>query len=255
MNNTMHTSVALPSWNGEPVHSHFGLLPTAKAGSVGRSEELVSQRKEALKHGSYSIVAPLRGRALRDAHRLRARVFCQELGWVGSRTTDYEIDEFDAGAKHLGVLDRNQLLVGTVRFLTSSHEWLMERHFAGLLPLNFSALKRQSAIEVSRLAVDCEARATRVVGARSVVELLYKGIFRYCHARSIDSAYIVVSSGILKHLKVRSMPVRPIGPIIRMPDGVAAVAAVLDWAAFLDSTDERQRRLRSWFLEDECEHD
>jgi N-acyl-L-homoserine lactone synthetase len=255
MNNTMHTSVGLPSRNGEPQHSRLGLLAAASARSVGRAEERAFHREELLRHGSHSIVAPLRGRALREAHKLRARVFCQELGWVGTRTTDYEIDEFDASARHLGVLDRNERLVGTVRFLTSSHEWLMERHFSNLLPPNFDELKQQSALEVSRLAVDSGARATRVDGSRSVVELLYKGIFRYCRARSIDSAYIVVSAGILKHLKVRSMPVRPIGPITRMPDGVVAVAAVLDWAAFLASTDERQRKLRSWFLENECERD
>lgn len=208
-----------------------------------------SNTKHHFEEGPYRVVWPIDNEQLLAAHKLRAEVFCRELRWVGSDDTQMEFDEFDLGAHHLGVIDESESVVGTLRFLLPTQEWLMERYFSKLLPPNFRFLKQEDTVEVSRMAVNSAMRGLKVTRGRGVADMLYKGIFRYCMEQRKTKAYIVISRAVLKHLRVHRMPVRTIGPEVKMPDGVKAVAAVLDWKKLIESTNSGDKKLLSWFGE------
>lgn len=197
----------------------------------------------------YEIIYPLEGRRLMESYRLRSNVFTKELRWAGEETSNFEVDEFDRYSEHLGVVDDSGRLVATIRFLSNSSAWLAEKHLAKTLPENFLDLKcSEPTLEVSRMSVDPSVRAVSVDGRWSVVDLLYKGIFRYCMDKSIYKAYASVSLAVLRHLRKSNMPAKQVGPVVRMPDGVRTALIVLDWDSFLVDPSESVRDRLEWFF-------
>ncbi len=198
----------------------------------------------------YRIEYPLKGRRLMESYRLRSKVFTRELNWVGEISSNFEVDEFDRFAEHLGVIDENDNLVATIRFVSNSQVWLSEKYFPKILPENFYQLKSEEpTVELSRLSVDPSVRAVSVDGKWSVVDLLYKGVFRYCMDHSIYKAYTPVSLSLLRHIRRSNMPARKVGPVVTMPDGVKTTLVLVDWDEFLlDTSDDRKAKL-DWLMD------
>ena len=194
----------------------------------------------------YKIKFPLKNNQLINSYKLREQVFCKELNWAQSTKELLEIDEFDKNSQHLGVTDKHDNLLGTLRFTPSQHEWLMEKYFEDLLPLDFRYLKNRNSAEVTRMAIDSDSRAICVIDGRSIADLLYKGIYDYCKLNKLTRVYIVVSTSVLRHLKIRRMPVKSIGKSKVMPDGVKAVAAVIDWEVLMNSDNTKDKRFLKW---------
>jgi len=195
---------------------------------------------------TYQLKFKLKGKELLDSYRLRAKVFCNELKWVGDDNTKFETDAFDKTSNHLGVISEHTGLVGTLRFTSHQHEWFMERYFSKLLPDNFNQLKVPTSVEISRMAVENSIRACCMADGKKVVDLLYKGIYRYCHSRKITHAYIIISKSIFRHLRMHRMPIKLIGREVTMPDGVKTVAAELDWNALYQSNNIKDQIFLEW---------
>jgi N-acyl-L-homoserine lactone synthetase len=195
---------------------------------------------------NYQLKFQLKGKKLLDSYRLRAKVFCQELKWVGDNNTTFEIDEFDKISNHLGIINAKKDVVGTLRFTAHQHEWFMERYFPQLLPENFDKLKLPTSVEISRMAVENNIRACCNAEGKKIVDLLYKGIFQYCQARKITNTYLVVSTAIFRHFRMHRMPIRVISPVVVMPDGVKTVSAVLDWNTLYQSNNIKDQIFLEW---------
>jgi len=226
---------------GELLVLPSDMAPKQWAAYAGLDPRVVESDKP-----SYNIKFPLLKKYLLDSYRLRAKVFCQELKWVGKSNTRVEIDEFDRVSEHLGIINPVGNIVGTIRFTSNDNAWMMEKYFPELLPENFDRMKGKHSVEVSRMAVSQSARVIHNTDGRGIAELLYKGIFNYCESRSISYIYIVVSTTVLRHLKMHRMPAQTIGPKVIMPDGVEAVAAVIDWTKLFQSANARDKVFLDW---------
>lgn len=195
---------------------------------------------------NYRIKYHLKGKNLLDSYRLRASVFCHELKWVGNNDTEFEVDEFDKKSSHIGIIDSREDVVGTLRLTSHENYWFMEKYFTNLLPGNFQKMKLPSSIEATRLAVDNGLRAQPIKDQKGIVDLLYKGAFCYCQTHEISHIYIIASISILKFMRLHRMPVRAIGEITTMPDGIEAVAAVIDWGALFHSNNLKDKKFLEW---------
>jgi N-acyl-L-homoserine lactone synthetase len=101
-------------------------------------------------------------------------------------------------------------------------------------------------MECSRLAVDRRFRAREALRGFNVTDLVVKGVYRCCLAHGHRHLAIVVSTTVLKYLCSRGIPCVAAGEPVTMPDGVQAVAALLDWDQVTHHPDER---LRAWYGE------
>jgi N-acyl-L-homoserine lactone synthetase len=182
---------------------------------------------------------------LEQAHRLRADVFCRELGWVGSWLDPTEHDEFDGRATHVVVADRACEIVATVRLIPGDATWMLDGVFRDLVA-GRAILRRTDAMEASRLAVAKRARSARarLSNGKRVADLVYKAAYVLCSLRRVRYLYMVTSETVLRHMSSAGLPCVPIASPTMMPDGVSAVPIVLDWERL--GPDEA---VRAWYRE------
>ncbi len=110
-----------------------------------------------------------------QAHRLRHRVYCEELGWVPRSETLLETDEYDRHATFIGVLDQHQTLLASCRLHLPGMPFMIEREFSSLIGAWHTIRKQNDTAEVSRSCVAQEAR--RVLCAEAPVPI---GCLRWC---------------------------------------------------------------------------
>jgi N-acyl-L-homoserine lactone synthetase len=175
---------------------------------------------------------------LQKIHELRASVFCRELQWVGSPADRCEQDQFDEGSTHIAVLAPDGDLAATARLLSGDAPWMLHGVFRDLVP-TIEMLKRESAIEASRLAVAGRFRGVRLGNGMRVSDLLYKAAHLLCRSTGVRYVYMVVSNVVLRHMTCAGLPCAPIGPPKRMRDGVIAIPVLLDWRRIDESTVRR----------------
>jgi N-acyl-L-homoserine lactone synthetase len=203
-----------------------------------------------IEEGGYVVKTIVEEDDLVKAYRLRHSVFAEELRWVPEASNELEIDEYDAHAVHFGVFDAQERLVAYVRLLTADHPFMLEREFRCVLGQDRSIRKNADTAELTRFCVDATARAQMIVtemGVFGVFMLLFKGVYDWCLQQGIGIIYGVTEKVIHKLLTIKGYPYRMIGMPKHMPDGVVALAVILDWREFERINKVKRPELLRWF--------
>lgn len=213
-----------------------------------------------IEEGGY-VVKTLRTREEREmAYRLRHRIFCEELGWVSRREKLLEIDEYDCDRETVsfGVFDEKGNLNAYLRLIPTSRPSMLEDIFSFLIGPGHEFRKDAHTAEISRLCVALEARKDSVsgnFGAHHVSMLLYKGVYNWCLQNGVRSLYLVVEEKVYRLLNARGFPCELLGEGREMPDGVKAVAALMDWREFEFRNFVKRPDMLKWFSQtrsDQC---
>ena len=184
------------------------------------------------------------------AHKLRHKVFCQELGWVEGTADMLEMDAYDENAQFVGVFDAQQNLKAFARIVLPGQTFMMEREFRDLVGADHQIRKKDDTAEISRLCVESEARNERFsasFGVQNISMLLYKGLYRLCLQQRIRYLYLVVEEKVFRLLCAKGFPCTSVGEPKVMPDGVIAVAAMLDRRKFERLSKLKRPKMFSWF--------
>jgi N-acyl-L-homoserine lactone synthetase len=176
---------------------------------------------------SYVVKWQLTPTERRQVHALRADVFCRELEWVGAPSDRLERDGLDPYATQLAVVFGSEI-VGTVRLAAYDAPWMLDGVFRGLLPEE-GIRRGADCVEASRLAVAHRWRRARLENGAAVSDLLYKATYAFCRLRGVRRVYMVTSDVVLRLMRRSGLPVTALAAPTQMPDGVRAVALVLDW--------------------------
>jgi N-acyl-L-homoserine lactone synthetase len=187
-----------------------------------------------------------------QAHCLRYEVFCQELKWTPENQEMMERDEYDESAIFLGVFKKQERLVAYLRLLLPDKPFMLEKVFSMLVEADHVIRHLDDTAEVSRLCVTSDAKHDIIhcgFGVNSITLLLYKGVYHWCLSNAIRYIYLVVEPKLLRLLKIKGYPCRSIGPSKIMPDGVSAVAAMMDWREFETLNAVKNPKMLEWFIQ------
>jgi len=182
------------------------------------------------------------------AYQLRHQVFCRELGWVPAQEGGLEIDEYDRFAIPFGILDRQGGVKGYLRAVRGDQGFMIEREFSQMVDKSHPIRKVADTVEISRLCVVPGERG-RPSGEYPVFMVLTKGLYRWCLQNGVRYLYLVVEQRVHRLLSASGLPSRLIGEPQVMPDGVTALAALLDWREFETMNALKRPRLLEWFSE------
>jgi len=185
-----------------------------------------------------------------QAYHLRHRVFCHELGWAPQRENAREMDEYDNRAIFLGVFDEKDRLLAFLRLIMPQTTFMLENEFSLLVGPEHKIRKEDDTVEVSRLCVDPEARGYRIsgsFGSYNISMLLYKCVYHWCIRMNIRYLYLVVEKKIYRLLHLNGFPCKIIGKPKTMPDGVIALAAIMDWREFEIFNEIKRPKTLKWF--------
>lgn len=169
------------------------------------------------------------------AYKLRKEIFCDDLNWVNNRNRDIEVDDYDAYATLIGVLDATNKLLGTLRIIPAQCAMMIEKEFACLIKYTHQIIKTPRAVEISRLCIHKSIphdRQTRVSHA------LYKGAYNWCLKNTVQFLYVVVGYKMLRNLRLVGFPCQSIGPVLPLAGGYLSMAAMVD----LNKLDKAARR-------------
>jgi N-acyl-L-homoserine lactone synthetase len=159
------------------------------------------------------------------AYKLRKKIFCDELNWVNNRDHDIEVDDYDAYATLIGVLDATNKLLGTLRIIPAGYAMMIEKEFACLIKKTHQIIKSPRAAEISRLCIRKSIRHNRQA---RVSHALYKGAYNWCLRNTVQFLYVVVGHKMLRHLRLVGFPCQSIGPILPLAGGYLSMAAMVD---------------------------
>ena len=205
-----------------------------------------------ISEGGYIVKTLRNGQELDQAYRLRHRIFCEELGWVQPDESGLEVDTYDHDEKTVcfGVFDGEGSLKACLRLIPTIRPTMLEDIFSFLIGPGHEYRKDAHTAEISRLCVAPEARKGSVqgnFGAHHVSMLLYKGVYNWCLQNGVRSLYLVVDEKVHRLLKAGGFPCELLGEGREMPDGVKAVAALMDWREFEFRNFVKRPRLLQWF--------
>lgn len=185
------------------------------------------------------------------AYQLRYRVFCQELGWVPPRESKLEIDEYDNHAVPFGVFDDMGRLLAYMRLIKPEVPYMLEKEFMCMVAPDHQIRKEPDTVEISRVCLAPEARTDQIAGNFGVTSLsllLYKGVYQWCLANSIRYLYLVMEKKVFRLIRARGFNCELVGQPVVMPDGVEAVAAILDWRKFEALNGRKRPKMLAWFI-------
>jgi acyl homoserine lactone synthase len=188
----------------------------------------------------------------RQAHYLRYQIFSQQLKWTKENPERMERDEYDEGAIFLGVFGKEKRLAAFLRLLPPEKPFMLEKVFSMLVGADHVIRHLDDTAEISRLCVASDARHGTIscsFGVNGITLLLYKGVYHWCMGNAIRYLYLVVEPKLLRFLKIKGYPCRSIGPTKIMPDGVSAVAAMMDWREFETLSAVRNPKMLEWFIQ------
>ena len=109
------------------------------------------------------------------AYRLRHKVFAETLRWVSLTEDGQEVDLYDLWGTTIGLVKHDETLLGLVRILPASGEFMLERDLRMLLPQGHVLRKERDTAEITRLALDPAIR-DKGLSARLLLTLI-KGIY------------------------------------------------------------------------------
>jgi acyl homoserine lactone synthase len=194
----------------------------------------------------------LQARDVPSAYGLRHKVFAQELRWVPQSDDGLERDVYDAHALHFGVF-RDRKILSYLRLVSPEHRYMLEKEFRALVSPDHDIRKAPDTREVSRLCVSFDERGTKVrtsLGSLGVSMLLYRQVYQWCVPNKVRYLYLVVEYKVLRLLKMFGFPCVLVGEPTRMPDGVVAAAAIMDWREFEAKNLLARPELVEWFNQD-----
>jgi len=194
----------------------------------------------------FRTICGLNSQDMFDYYHLRASVFRSELRWLGSPSDDIDIDPLDTNAVHFLTISPGDKVIAALRILPTNETWMLDEYFPMLIPADTN-LHTSDACEISRLAVDKEWRNYEIEPDLTVAEILYKGVFQYCLSHQIRFCNMVTTRALVCHLRKKGLPVKVIGKQ-RMPDGLLAIMAQLDWFSFINRNSQRCPTRLSWYL-------
>ncbi len=203
-----------------------------------------------IREGGFSVRNILTPDEMVQAWHLRHRIFSQELKWVPVSDDALERDAYDEGAVFFGVFDEDNRLRAFLRLILPERPFMIEREFLSLVSPGHGIRKEDDTVEVSRLCVAPEARSETIsgnFGVHAISLLLYKGIYQWCRANWIRHLYLVVEQRVFRMLRAKGFPCEAVGEPQVMPDGVVAVAAVMDWKRFEALSAMKRPALLEWF--------
>ena len=181
---------------------------------------------------------------LRQACRLRHRVFAEKLRWVPERNDQLESDVYDAWSTSIGLFS-NQQLLGMVRMTPAPFPFMLESEFSGCLVGTHRVRKNLDTAEITRLAID-PAIVDRGLSAK-LMRTIFKGIYQWAHPNHIRYTYLVVESKLLRILQHMWTSCDPLGPPVALPPAKAlSVAAIMDLVQCENVLAQKKPRLMEW---------
>jgi len=169
---------------------------------------------------------------LRQSYRLRADIFGRRLGWDVDVLQGQEVDIFDQlSAEYLVLLDMDDNVIGTVRFLPTDGPTMLTTVFADLLTNTIPLLP--NLIEASRFCID-----TRKVKNREVINTATRGLLaamvEWALSRQYPSIAVVVDLRMERILRragwslARSSTPQPMGKVIGMAGQLPVSQQILE---------------------------
>lgn len=200
--------------------------------------------------GKYGVREISTEEDLLKSYRLRHEIFCGELRWVPPNPEMIEIDNYDEKAISFGVFNPQNKLASYLRLLTAEGEFMIEQEFAEMVSAEHSIRHDKDTAEISRLCIAQESRRELVsteFEKRSTSVVILKGIYHWCKANSVRYLYAVTEYKIYRLACAKGFPFKLIGAPKAMPDGVVAVAMLLDWEEFEFINTLKRPELLKWF--------
>ena len=164
-------------------------------------------------------------------YRLRNRVYAKEKGWAPDQSTGMEQDHYDNQnsiyvAVSAPVEDGAERVMGCLRAIPLSFKVMLDDEFRSLIP--GGTLIRESAIEITRIAVDKEYR-------RKGIDLyIYRELVRWSRENNIIHWYFAVEPKYLLCLNRLGIEAVNIGEKFIFPDGVEVLAGYIDLPKVLE---------------------
>jgi len=193
----------------------------------------------------------LHGAELHKAYKLRHKVYAEELGWVKTTENRLEIDNYETDSTTFGVFNNEHKLLATLRLIPHQRQYMLESDFSNLVSPDHTILKTPETAEITRLCIDQEHRNVYCdypFGKSTFSLLLYHSLYKYCKENNIRFLYMVVEYKVLRLLCLLGFPCQKIGDPVKMPDGVSAVAAILDWREFERINVTKKPAMLKWFI-------
>lgn len=203
-----------------------------------------------IEEGGYSVRTLTDAADLQQAFHLRHRIFCEELGWVPETDDRMEIDEYDINAIPFGVFDTDNILRAYLRLIYTNKPFMLKDIFGSLVSPDHMLKRDTNTAEVSRLCVAPEARRDSVsgnFGAHNISMFMYKGVYHWCLENEVRYLYLVVEEKIFRLLNAKGILCTMIGEPHQMPDGVNAVAGIIDWREVEVKNSVLRPKMLDWF--------
>lgn len=174
---------------------------------------------------------------IHECYELRHQVFAEELKWVDTNTDQQEVDQFDLSSSHI-VASMEGSVKGYMRITPENNRWLLTEVFPFLIENYEEHQFLDNSVEVTRLAVDQAFRGNKEHNNFSMLDMLIKGLLQYSLKSECKHWYIVVSEQVFRLLNKKGLNCVPLGPVVKMPDGVRTLAARIDVDEFVSNCDE-----------------
>ncbi len=182
---------------------------------------------------------------LEEAHRLRHKVFSQNLKWVPSSEDELEVDPYDALATSVGLFSGSGRLLGMFRLLSTQGPFMLEKEFRSVLLPGCSLRKERDTVEITRLTVDPSLNEKGLSSRMMLV--LFKGVYQWSIGNDIRYLYMVVEKRFLRVLRAIGFPCEPISPPKALPPaGALSLAAMLDWEQFRFESARERPEFLNW---------
>lgn len=187
--------------------------------------------------------------------RLRYRYFVEQRAWVKAdeMRPGLEQDDYDAHALHLSVWDED----GVAAYLRAlPHDpqvgFMLDHELSCLLNEGGRHnLKREGAVELSRLVMRPDV-ALKMSGKQPhPIEMLLKRLYRLSKERGFTSFYIVVEQGwLLPFARRFGLPFQLIGTPHVFPNGTKTVAAMATLEELEAGMRRHSAKKYAWYQED-----
>jgi acyl homoserine lactone synthase len=208
--------------------------------------EMTGVKKLCFWEGEHLVKTLENEEELRQAYRLRHRVFAEGLKWVPETERRLETDLYDAWSNSIGVFSDWGQLLGIVRVTQAPVPFMLESEFSACLVGSHPLRKELDTAEITRLAVDPDITDRRL--SSMVMCTVIKGAYQWCLAHDVRYTYIVVEKRLLRALRVMGWPCQAIGEPVALPPAQAvSVAALIDLEEFRANGASKRPDVLKWF--------
>ncbi len=196
-----------------------------------RESALTGARELSFYEGEWLVKTLSDEEKLRQAYRLRHRIFAERLKWVPERADRLEEDIYDAWSTLIGVFSSEARLLGVVRMTHAPVPFMIESEFSACLVGSPVVRKTPDTAEITRLGVD-PSITDRGLSAR-LVKAIFKGMYQWCLAHDVRYTYMVVEQKLLRVVQRMGWPCQPIGEPVAIPPAEAlSIVGLLDLGEF-----------------------